>query len=206
MFVNMEDDASKKMSACELTYLFFNTEPLPQLISNIGAFDCFRHTTFTPEKEEEILYHQFGASANINSVESAYIYYTNPIGVVDSFIKEGKSIKKYLDLTAQDIYKTGFVVNINTDDGVKKFIAINKERFNPNIFGINYTEEYDGAVSFHYVKNKWKFSIYSEKDDIDCAVIASQFGGGGHKGAAGFHLNDINDFFKLKNNEMNESN
>lgn len=33
---------------------------------------------------------------------------------------------------------------------------------------------------------KWKVSMYTTKDEIDCGAIAKAFGGGGHKGAAGF--------------------
>lgn len=33
---------------------------------------------------------------------------------------------------------------------------------------------------------KYKYSIYSDKSDIDCSKIAERYGGGGHKGASGF--------------------
>ena len=33
---------------------------------------------------------------------------------------------------------------------------------------------------------QWTVSLYSTKDDVDCGQIAKEFGGGGHKGAAGF--------------------
>jgi len=32
----------------------------------------------------------------------------------------------------------------------------------------------------------WKVSLYSTKPEIDCGAVAKTFGGGGHKGAAGF--------------------
>ena len=77
------------------------------------------------------------------------------------------------------------------------FVCINKERFNPINFGIDYHyEAYDGAACFHYANGKWNWSLYNNNGLVDCSVIAKQFGGGGHKGAAGFVLEDINEFLK----------
>ena len=75
------------------------------------------------------------------------------------------------------------------------FICINKERFNPINFGIDYHKDgYDGCACFHYDGNRqvWAFSLYNDNGKVDCSQIAKQFGGGGHKGAAGFILKDIN--------------
>ena len=70
-----------------------------------------------------------------------------------------------------------------------KFICINKERFNPINFGINYHEDgYDGVACFHYANGKWNFSLYNENGLVNCSEIAKRYGGGGHKGAAGFSV------------------
>ena len=56
--------------------------------------------------------------------------------------------------------------------------CINKERFNPINFGIDYHKDgYVGAACFHYANGY-----------LDCSKLAKQFGGGGHKEAAGFIL------------------
>lgn len=39
--------------------------------------------------------------------------------------------------------------------------------------------------------HKWTVSLYSTRDDVNCADIAKSFGGGGHKGAAGFQCDEI---------------
>jgi nanoRNase/pAp phosphatase (c-di-AMP/oligoRNAs hydrolase) len=71
-----------------------------------------------------------------------------------------------------------------------KFICINKERFNPINFGINYHEDgYDGCMCFHMTSDKMiSASLYNDNGEVDCSVIAKSFGGGGHKGAAGFRI------------------
>ena len=66
---------------------------------------------------------------------------------------------------------------------------INKERFNPINFGIDYHKDgYEGCACFHYANGMWNFSLYNDNGEVDCSQIAKQFGGGGHKGAAGFRL------------------
>lgn len=80
-----------------------------------------------------------------------------------------------------------------TNDCIKgslKFICINKERFNAINFGIDYhAQGYDGQACFFRTKEgKWSFSFYSQT--VDCSAIAKQFGGGGHKGAAGCVVDD----------------
>lgn len=80
----------------------------------------------------------------------------------------------------------------------KRFICINKERFNPINFGIDYHKDgYDGCACFHYdgVRKVWAFSLYNDNGLVDCSQIAKQFGGGGHKGAAGFVVDNLNKVF-----------
>ena len=85
----------------------------------------------------------------------------------------------------------------NTIDKTYKFICINKERFNPINFGIDYHKDgYDGCACFHYANDKWNFSLYNDNGEVDCSVIAKQYGGGGHHGASGFILNN-EEFLKL---------
>ena len=53
--------------------------------------------------------------------------------------------------------------------------------------GLGYVEPYDLMITFVRRTDKlWNVSLYSTKDTIDCGAIARSFGGGGHKGAAGF--------------------
>lgn len=113
---------------------------------------------------------------------------------------EGKSIYQYLCTEAQQTYKNGFEVKLyepkdigtsyKENPTLRKFICINRERFNPINFGIDYHKEgYDGCACFHYANGKWNFSLYNDNGLVDVSVIAKQYGGGGHKGAAGFQLN-----------------
>jgi hypothetical protein len=58
--------------------------------------------------------------------------------------------------------------------------------------GTGSIEPYDLMILFVRRKdNLWNVSLYSTKDDIDCGAIAKSFGGGGHKGAAGFQCDEL---------------
>lgn len=60
---------------------------------------------------------------------------------------------------------------------------------------------YDGAACFHYDGKQWNFSLYNDNGFVDCSAIAKQYGGGGHRGASGFRVNDI--FLFLEQNKIN---
>jgi oligoribonuclease NrnB/cAMP/cGMP phosphodiesterase (DHH superfamily) len=69
-----------------------------------------------------------------------------------------------------------------------RVLACNTIVFNSNFFdGFFDPEKHDVMCAYSQRSDgKWKVSLYTTKDDIDCSAIAKHFGGGGHKGAAGF--------------------
>lgn len=62
---------------------------------------------------------------------------------------------------------------------------------------INECKPYDGFACFWYKDNKWFFSLYNDNGNVDCSKIAKEYGGGGHKGAAGFIVDNIEEFLKI---------
>lgn len=214
-----------KFAACELTWKYFfsnpidkygeleEQNPMPEIVRLLGLYDSFRHKG--TDEETKVLEFQYGARAYIKNYENAYEYLLKTIGddlnskmALEFIHVAGKSIYQYLCTEAKQVYKNGFKIKlfepqeIISDNGsydsiLRKFICINKERFNSINFGINYHKDgYDGCACFHYdgVAKVWRFSLYNDNGLVDCSVIAKQFGGGGHKGAAGFIVNDINQF------------
>ena len=63
-------------------------------------------------------------------------------------------------------------------------------------FVIDNVDDYDILVGFSFDGESWNYSLRSTK--IDCSKVAMKYGGGGHKGAAGFNNSD---FVLRKNNE-----
>jgi oligoribonuclease NrnB/cAMP/cGMP phosphodiesterase (DHH superfamily) len=134
--------------------------------------------------------------------------------VEDEIQEKGKIIYSYLCTEAKQTYKNGFEillkepVEIYSESGlgtqpivfnppkegkiIRKFICINKERFNPINFGIDYHKEgYDGCACFYLRSDgKWSFSLYNDNGQVDCSNIAKQYGGGGHFSASGMIVNN----------------
>ncbi|KAF5080384.1 hypothetical protein DSECCO2_120260 [anaerobic digester metagenome] len=199
-----------KYAACELTWkYFFPNEPMPEIVRLLGMYDSFRHKGTS--EETKVLEFQYGARSVISNYDEAYrelcdnIYCENTeLGIWN----KGKAIYSYLCTEAKQTYANGFVIKFEEDKEyrtgrVYEFICINNERFNPINFGIDYHKDgYDGCACFHYADGVYNFSVYNDNGNVDCSAIAKQFGGGGHKGAAGFRLN-VEQFNKLINDSHN---
>ena len=193
-------------AACELAWeYFFPEEKMPEIVRLLGRYDCFGHMG-TPE-EKTIVEFQYGARECIFDYQTAYAYlvdegteFKNPeVNTLNIILEKGKSIYCYLCTEAKQTYQNGFDIMLYwvEDKGTTvprqcsgKFKCVNKDRFNAINFGINYhVDGYDGQATFQRTKDgKWTFSFYSQT--VDCSVIAKQFGGGGHKGAAGCVVDD----------------
>jgi len=220
-WIDVEDDddltfpfnglRNTEFAACELTWKFlFPNEPMPEIVRLLGMYDSFRHKGTS--EEQKVLEFQYGARQCISNYEEAYKNLTSILPRVEDIQRKGSYIYQYLCTEAKQSYKNGFPIQfafkipnvplIKEGDQFHtyKFICINKERFNPVNFGIDYhADGYDGAACFHRTSNgKWAFSLYNDNGKVDCSLIAKQYGGGGHKGAAGMILTD-EQFSKLIN-------
>jgi oligoribonuclease NrnB/cAMP/cGMP phosphodiesterase (DHH superfamily) len=207
-----------KFAACELTWqYFFPNETMPEIVRLLGRYDCFGHKG--TDEEQKVLEFQYGARSVISNYEEAYNYlidegmdYKNPeVNTLNIILEKGKSIYQYLCTEAKQTYAKAFPIEFKTYTGKidtkgsiatstkYNFICVNQERFNPINFGIDYHKDgYDGCACFWYKDNKWHFSLYNDNGEIDCSAIAKQYGGGGHKGAAGFIIDNLNKVIKNK--------
>lgn len=203
-------------AACELTWNYFmsnsirkfgeidDQEPIPEIVRLLGLYDSFRHKN--TDEEQKVLEFQYGARQCIKNYEEAYEKLMNNIHYNKASDKEnlkderieiwnsGIAIYQYLCTEAKQVYKNGFEIKLVEEitDHIgknivnRRFICINKERFNPVNFGIDYHKDgYDGCACFHFNGTHWCFSLYNDNGKVDCSQIAKRYGGGGHKGAAG---------------------
>jgi uncharacterized protein len=211
-------------SGCELTWLyFFPNDKMPEIVRLLGRYDCFGHKG--TDEEFEVLAFQYGARSVISNYEEAYTWLasTHQKTNIDTILHIGNSIYQFLCTDAKQSYKNGFPLLLHSkpeplsepvpisehastqvvmlDLKEYKFICINKERFNPINFGIDYhADGYDGAACFHIDKDGiFCFSLYNDNGLVDCSQIAKTFSGGGHRGASGFRIT-LEQFNKLINN------
>lgn len=188
-------------AACELTWFhFYPNEKISEFVRLLGRYDCFGHKG--TDEEEKVLLFQYSARANINGYEECYKWLKRSINesyLEERMISSGEDIYKYLCTEAQQDYKDRFDIELwekYTEEPVKKikrkFACVNKKRFNPVNFGIDYHKDgYDGFACFHYANGMYNFSLYNDNGQVDCSVIVKSFGGGGHKGASGFRIDDL---------------
>lgn len=202
-------------AACELTWNhFFPNEEMPEIVRLLGRYDCFGGKG--TDEWQKILEFQYGAREEICNYEEAYLILEESIidesigyiDVIGDIHRKGQSIYKYLCKEAESVIKNAFKVQFIEDlvysNGhkqgervIRNFLCVNKVRFNPVSFGVDYHNlGYDGFACFHMTKdNKWAFSVYNEDGRVDCSEIAKRFNGGGHKGAAGFIVDDLREVF-----------
>jgi uncharacterized protein len=74
-------------------------------------------------------------------------------------------------------------------------ICVNKGLTNSKVFDSVWNpKRHDLMITFCRLplpRHQWTVSLYSDKSEIDCGAIAKAFGGGGHKGAAGFQCDEL---------------
>lgn len=73
-------------------------------------------------------------------------------------------------------------------------MAMNRQLTNSKAFdSVVDPDRHDAMLTFGFRKGVWKCSLYSVREDVDVSAVAKQFGGGGHKGAAGFQCQDLSE-------------
>ena len=206
--INPKGVRNPNYAACELSWKFFFGIEMPEFVRLLGRYDCIAYKG--TNEEQKVLEFQYAARAYFKDPEDCYkmLYSdeTNKNNIdttrnISHLLKLGKGIYKYLCTDARLGYKKRFTIDF---DGYK-FVAFNKERFNPINFGIHYHEDktedghyYDGACSFWFNNGKWNFSLYNDNGKVDCSKICKIRNGGGHAEAAGFQFENINSILSHK--------
>ena len=199
--VNTANTPADRKAACELTWehLFGDNWDLPTIVKNISDFDCFRHKSFSKEESLATLEFQYGAGYFIHNPLEAYrylLYSEDEAHNLHEIRYHGKIIYSDLKDQARQLYKNkSDLVVYDISGNAYKACITNKMRLNFSNFDIDYHKDgYDVQLCFHFSKGTWYFSVYNENGKVDCASIAYKYGGGGHKGAAGFVMTSIDSF------------
>lgn len=187
------------IAGCVLTYWYFNgrqnetqefltdypgnikslyRKEIPTYIKLAGDWDVWEHLY-----GEETRLFTISFNARISNPFADYyfdkFYDREELG---HFIQSGEAMKEYRNSWAKEFMnRYGFETKIG---GFSAFLA-NLGNANSEFFG-DLIDKYDIIGTFCYNGETWTTSLYSNKDYVDCAEICSSYGGGGHKGAAGF--------------------
>lgn len=175
-------------AACELTweYLYGPDDYCYELIRYLSAYDVWNKERFD---WNDVMAIQYATRARVGLNVDNMVHLIEAIGDSSvSIISEGKAILNFLASKNK-----GECANYSFEGGINGYnvIFMNTLEFNSTTFDSVYNEDkHDMMCPFAILPNGLvKFSLYSTKDWVDCGETAKLFGGGGHKGAAGFQIN-----------------
>ena len=194
--LKIETVLNTKFAACELTWHhLFPDLNLPLGVKLLGRYDVFDKKD-KKYFDEVILPFQYGMrylSKDINDYPNYILINNNKI---DDIINIGKITYNFeIKQNEKTAKANSFEFNF---DGLRA-ICLNSSNFSSLIFDSIYNpDKHDIMFRFNYNGKEWIVSLYSEKPNIDCSKYAKSYGGGGHKGAAGFQIKDINNILNLK--------
>lgn len=174
-------------AACELCWTYFNQDlPMPDNVRLIGRYDVWDKRAWP-----EVLYAMYAVKALPGFNEPGCRTWEDILTGKIDLVSIGAPIARYQDGVNIEICKrASFVTELRPDalQASYRAIACNSPLCNSMLFDSVWdTEKHDIMLSFFIGSNgMYTVSVYSTKPEIDCSAIAKAFGGGGHKGAAGF--------------------
>lgn len=105
---------------------------------------------------------------------------------ISQLIDDGRIVLKFINQFGGEYIKSyGFEI---ADFEGFRCIAQGVYTFGSTFFG-PLIDEYDICISFEWTGQNWIVGLYSVKTDV--STIAKKYGGGGHKGAAGFICDEL---------------
>ena len=174
------------ISGAGLTYMYLyncDFKNLPYHIKLVSDYDCwqFKFNPDTTYFKLGIEMYSYDALDDIWRLDHIKINLDT-----QSIIKKGKIIKQYIDKD-NTYYREHFAYETEIEG--LKCLVVNKKS-NSWIFG-NKINEYPVVMVWVFNGTKYSYSIFSSDTNIDCSKIAEKYGGGGHKGAAGFSSDEL---------------
>lgn len=172
-------------AGCELTWEFLHDRPIPYAVKMLGRYDVWDHSC------PEVLPFQYGMRQEENTRPDAEIweYVIGSIVSADEILQRGQTILKY-ETNQSAKYAKGMAYEANFEG--YKAIVMNKAYANSKAFDAVYDpDKHDIMILFGIKPGQCKYSLYSNKSEIDVSVIAAKYGGGGHIGAAGFYTENL---------------
>jgi len=180
-------------AGCELAweYIFGMKKYPPTAVQLLGRYDVWDHG------HEEVLPFQYGMrqfdNTHPNSEESEDIWnlvLSDDQEFLNAVIDKGITILEFADKENSKYAKS---CAFEVDFMGHKCVVVNRGMTNSKVFdSIFDPEKHDIMITFVFRKGLWNFSLYSiPEKEIDCGLIAKEYGGGGHPCAAGFSNAEI---------------
>lgn len=169
------------MANCEETFSTTMTRAAPFFTRLIADYDVWTFEYGNTTKK-----FQKGLSLYEHEPQSQIWDSLNSIDVISKIVSKGETIINYRkNMMAEYCKNEGFEAEF---EGYNCF-AINMAMINSDDFVIDNVDDYDILIGFSFDGERWTYSLRSE--NVDCSELAVKYGGGGHKGAAGFSSTDF---------------
>jgi len=193
------------ISACEATWkYFFKDKPLPAIVELLGVYDTWRKDD-KAIWEQGALPLQTGLRQICNGLNNFPMKYFEQhfdelecvykdSNSLDEILRDGKIILQYQNM--QNESRCNNSAFEREFEGLKAICLVGV--IGSQSFQVAWdTGKYDIMIAASYTKDRWTVSLYTEKPEIDVSVICKKYGGGGHKGAAGFVTQDIHSILRV---------
>lgn len=161
-------------------------DDIPLFVKYVSDFDCWQF------KYEESLFFKYALeSTDYDALDIIWNKLVKDSNSKDNpllaeMVHNGTVISKYVE-KEYEAYRNAYAYESRID-GIK-CLVVNRS-CNSLVFG-EVIKDYPIVAIWAFNGEKYKYSIYSEKPDVDCSKIAERYGGGGHKGASGFVSNKM---------------
>lgn len=183
-------------AACEIGWGYlFPDKPIPYAVTLIGRYDTWRQSEGDWQNETlPFKYYMYGQCNSAEGFPHLLLDQEWSDPIIGSYIKSGYDIMKYQDMIDEAGTRA---FSFEREAYGARAIILNQTYFNSESVKSKYDpEKHDIMVGFCYTGTKWSVSLRSAKPEFDVSVIAKARGGGGHKGAAGFEVQNFEDIFK----------
>jgi oligoribonuclease NrnB/cAMP/cGMP phosphodiesterase (DHH superfamily) len=187
--------AGNNKAACELTWEYLSDKQTPLTVQLLGQYDVGNWMNVENSLEFQYGLNQFSdldpKTCSIDEIETWELLLSSSYSrTVYKIIEMGKIISDY---KKSDNYKRAKNSVFMTELDGYPVLALNADHSNSQIFD-SVIENYPDAKAlmlFYFNKNYWLTSLYHIEDRTDrhLGELCQKFGGGGHKGAAGFKWN-----------------
>ena len=166
----------------------------PQIVGIINDWDLWIHETdkskfinnaffAEPDPDEDDTSLKNPCSITWARILGVYLNKEEDVETLQQMYDGGLAIARYKEQTYKNWFRTyGYVTEFESYECVCMNWKINSEVFS------DWYDQYPLHLIWCFDGEKYHYSIYtdSKKTGIDCNAIAAKYGGGGHKGAAGF--------------------
>jgi len=181
-------------AACVLVWKYFN-KGAPEFASYVEDMDIWK---WELPNSEELISGLINLKSKYTTETLKYIFnyidFKNFEEKKQKLIERGKIIIEHERNYVQSMTEQAQIVNFH---GFKTCMI--NTPFQPSLIEKYFSElnEFKDIsifmVWYRLPNNKYKFSLRSNKSNADVSLIAKEYGGGGHKAAAGFIIDDINE-------------